>query len=127
MKQTILVNHLRSGTISLFFISHIIEVVFVVFVSIFLLGPAITFIISGLLCAFFFLRPHVYLFLAPYKKVFHLADDDFFMHELKLNFWFWFLRVLMIIITLGQIITGSYFLAKYGFLNQNLIYLILNK
>jgi hypothetical protein len=32
----------------------------------------------------------------------------------------------MVIIVLGQITVGIYFLSRYGFLNQNLIYLLRN-
>jgi hypothetical protein len=126
MKNTILVNHLRSGIMSLFFISHIIEVVFVLFLCIFLLGPAVIFIINGLFCAFLFARPHWFPLVTIYKVIFHLSDDDFYMDEIGLDLWFWLARILMVIIALGQIILGIYFLTQYGFLNQNLIYLIIN-
>jgi hypothetical protein len=126
MKQTTMVNHLRSGTMSLLFLSHIIEVTFVIFLTIFLLGPAVFFIINGLFCAFLFLRPHISSLVGFYKFIFRLTDDDFYMEELDLGFSFWLSRVLMVIIVLGQITVGIYFLSRYGFLNQNLIYLLRN-
>jgi hypothetical protein len=49
------------------------------------------------------------------------------MDEVTLGFWFWLSRTLMIIFSLGQVIIGIYFLIRYGFLNQNLIYLIRNQ
>ena len=122
-----MVNHLHSGFMSLLFISRIIEVISMLFLSIFLLGPAVFCIINGLFCAFFFARPYRYPLLVAYKFIFRLSDDDFYMEELRLGFWFWFSRTLMVIIALGQIIAGIYFLAHYGFLNQNLIYLIRNQ
>jgi hypothetical protein len=127
MKRIIMVNHLRSDIISLYFIGHIIEVTFAIFLSIFLLGPAVFFIINGLFCGFMFARPYWYQLLVPYKYLFHLFDDDFYMDEVKLGFWFCLSRALMVIFSLGQVVVGIYFLASYGFLNQNLIYLIRNQ
>ena len=46
------------------------------------------------------------------------------MDEVKFGFWFCLSRALMVIFSLGQVVVGIYFLARYGFLNQNLIYLI---
>jgi hypothetical protein len=46
------------------------------------------------------------------------------MDEVTLGFWFWLSRALMLIFSLGQVVVGIYSLARYGFLNQNLIYLI---
>jgi hypothetical protein len=124
MKSTVNVNRLRSGIMSMLFISHIIEVTFVIFLSIFLLGPAIFFIITGLFCAVLFFRPHWIRLLGVYKFLFRLEDEDFYLHELPLNFGFWLTRSLMVILVLGQITVGIYYLSSYGFLNQNLIYLL---
>jgi hypothetical protein len=124
MKRTILINHIRSGIITLFFISHIIEVSFVLFLSIFLLGPAVFFIINGLFCAFLFARPHWYPLVGIHKFLFRLTNEDYYMEEIRLGLVFWIGRLLMAIIALGQIALGVYFLAQYGFLDQNLIYLI---
>ena len=123
-KRMILVNHLRSGITSLFYISHIIEVGFVLFLSIFLFGPAVSFILSGILCAFLFSRPHFSPLVAVHKVLFHLSSDDYYMQEIRPGLGFWAGRVLMAIVALGQIALGVYFLARYGFLDQNLIHLI---
>jgi len=123
-KRTILVNHLRAGITSLFYISHIIEVGFVLFLSIFLLGPAMSFIINGVLCAILFARPHWSPLVPIHKYLFHLSIDDYYMQEIHLGPGFWIGRVLMAIVALGQIALGIYFLARFGFLDQNLIYLI---
>lgn len=124
MKRSIMVNHLRSDIISLYYIGHIIEVTFVIFLSIFLLGPAVFFILNGLFCGFMFARPYWYQLLVPYKYLFHLFDDDFYMDEVDLDFRFWLSRALMLVFSLGQVVVGIFFLARYGFLNQNLIHLI---
>jgi hypothetical protein len=126
LKTKILVNHLRAGTISMIFISHMIEVGFVLFLSIFVLGPAVFFIISGLFSAFLFVRPHWFSLLGVYKAIFHVYDEDFYLNEINLNFWFWISRILMVIFAIGQIIIGIYFLNHYGFLDQNLIYLLMH-
>ena len=123
MKRTILVNHIRSGKFSLVYLSYIIEVSFVLFLSIFLLGPAIFFIINGVFCAFLFARPHWYRLLVIHKRLFRLSDDDYYMQEVRLGLGFWIGRVLMAMIAFGQIALGIYFLARYGFLDQNLIHL----
>ena len=123
-KRKILVNHLRAGITSLFYISHIIEVGFVLFLSIFLLGPAVSFIINGVLCAVLFARPHWSRLVAIHKYLFHLSNDDYYMQEISLGLGFWIGRVLMVIVALGQIALGIYFLTRFGFLDQNLIYLI---
>ena len=124
MKRTILVNHIRSGIFSLFYLSHIIEVSFVLFLSIFLLGPAVFFIINGLFFSFLFARPHWYPLLTIHKFLFRLSNDDYYMQELGLGLGFWVSRTLMLIVAFGQIALGIYFLARYGFLDQNLIHLI---
>lgn len=124
MKDTIIVNRIRSGIMTMHFISHIIEVTFVLFISIFLLGPAVSFILNGLFCGFLFFRPHWFRLLGAYKFLFHLEDEDFYMQEQPLNFPFWLSRSLMAIVAIGQIVIGIYFLTRYGFLNQNLLYLL---
>ncbi|GEM_PF-5720566 len=127
MKRIVMVNHLRSDIISLYFIGHLIEVTFAIFLSIFLLGPAVFFIINGIFCGFLFARPYWYQLLGPYKFLFHLFDDDFYMDEVKLDAWFWISRSLMVAFSLGQFVIGIYFLVRFGFLSQNLIYLIHNQ
>jgi hypothetical protein len=124
MKRTILVNHMRSGLMSLFYISHIIEVCFVLFLSIFLLGPAVFFILNGLFCAFLFIRPHWHPLVKFHRFILRLSSDDYYMEEIPLGLGFWIVRTLMAIIALGQIALGIYFLASYGFLDQNLIHLL---
>jgi hypothetical protein len=124
MKRTIRVNHIRSGMFSLIYLSHIIEISFVLFLSNFLLGPAVFFIINGLFFSFLFTRPHWYRLLAIHKFLFRLTNDDYYMQEVHLGLGFWIGRILMAIIALGQIALGVYYLARYGFLDQNLIHLI---
>ncbi|MBN2257554.1 MAG: hypothetical protein JW704_06995 [Anaerolineaceae bacterium] len=124
MKRTILVNHLRSGIISLMFLSHFIEVTLVLFLSIFLLGPAVFFIINGIFCGLLFFRPHWLPLLRAYKFLFRLDDEDFYMNEQALSLGFWVSRFLMVVFVVSQIAIGIYFLSQYGFLNQNLIHLL---
>jgi hypothetical protein len=124
MKRTILVNHIRSGMFSLIYLSHIIEVCFLLFLSIFLFGPAVFFIIDGLFFSFLFARPHWYPLLSIHKFLFHLSNDDYYMQEVDLGLWFWVGRILMLIVAFGQIALGIYFLTIYGFLDQNLIHLL---
>jgi hypothetical protein len=124
MKRTILVNHIRSGMFSFVYLSHIIEVCFVLFLSIFLLGPAVFFIINGLFFSFLFARPHWYPLLSIHKFLFRLSDDDYYIEEVSLGLWFWVGRILMLVLAIGQIVLGVYFLARYGFLDQNLIHLL---
>lgn len=124
MKRTILVNRIRSGMFSLVYLSYIIEVSFALFLSIFLLGPAVFFIINGIFFSFLFARPHWYRLLSIHKFLFRLSNEDYFMEEVSLGLGFWVGRAIMLIVAFGQIALGVYFLIRYGFLDQNLIHLI---
>ena len=127
MTKTIYANRYNSTILSLNFISHFLEIIILDFASIFILGPAVFFIINGLLCAILFFRPYFQPLYEIYKFIFRLKDYEFYMQEVTLTIGFLLSRSLMAIIVIGQIGIGLYFLIRFGFLEQNLIHAILQQ
>lgn len=127
MTKTIYVNRYNSSILSLNFISHFLETILFVFFSIFVLGPAVFFVIDGVVCVILFFRPYFQPIYAAYKFLFRLKDYDFYMQEIPITFGFLLSRSVMAIIAIGQIGIGLYFLIRYGFLEQNLIHAILTE
>jgi len=127
MTKTVYVNRYNSSVLSLNFISHFLEIIILVFLTIFILGPAVFFIINGLLCAILFFRPYFRPLYEAYKFIFKLKDYEFYMQEVSLTIGFWLTRSVLAIIVIGQIGIGIYFLIRFGFLEQNMIHVILQQ
>ncbi|MGA9398954.1 MAG: hypothetical protein WBV22_11925 [Anaerolineaceae bacterium] len=127
MTKIVYANRYNSSVLSLNLISRFLEIIILVFLTIFILGPAVFFIICGLLCAILFFRPYFRPLYEAYKFIFRLKDYEFYMQGIPLNIGFWFSRSIMAIIVIGQIGIGIYFLIRFGFLEQNLIHAILQQ
>ncbi len=127
MAKTIYVNRYNSSILSLTFLSRVLGTAILVFLSIFILGPAVFFIISGMFCTILFFRPYSRPLYEAYKFLFKLKDYEFYMQQVTLNFGFWVKMGFMVIIAVGQIVIGINFLIQHGFLAQNLIHTILQQ
>lgn len=127
MTKSVYANRYNSTILSLNFMSHFLGMIILVFLTIFILGPAVFLLINGIFCAILFFRPYFQPLYEAYKFIFRLKDNEFYMQEVPLTFSFWLSRSFLALIVFGQIGIGIYFLIRFGFLEQNLIYTILQQ
>ncbi len=127
MTKTVYAFRYNSSILSLNFISRFLGIIILDFLSIFILGPAVFFILNGFLCAILFFRPYFRLLYEAYKFLFKLKDYEFYVQEVPLTIRFLFNRGILAFIVIGQIGVGIYFLIRFGFLEQNMIYAIMQQ